>query len=221
MFAPARKLTFQSLFCWTAKSNFFAPLFFLQKYVFQSLFCWTAKSNLLARYNSETRTIRFNPCFVGQQNQTCLTFYQSISRRCFNPCFVGQQNQTLYIQNSYDGSSSGFNPCFVGQQNQTCPNLSTTSFKKLSFNPCFVGQQNQTKNDVPYDILFWKFQSLFCWTAKSNFFTLPIHILLGKKFQSLFCWTAKSNTELLTPTWVGSRVSILVLLDSKIKRQTP
>ena len=64
---------FQSLFYWTAESNAHSQLAITFRSKFQSLFYWTAESN------SKFNDIYSNDC------------------RCFNPCFIGQQNQTYYF----------------------------------------------------------------------------------------------------------------------------
>ena len=112
--------------------------------MFQSLFCWTAESNYSLRLEQRQQIGGFNPCFVGQQNQTLL----------------------------------------------------------VDFSPHFFD---------------FAFQSLFCWTAESNPMCIRVNIAVCL-FQSLFCWTAESNYVRLFEFVKEFPVSILVLLDSRIKR---
>ena len=110
---------------------------------FQSLFCWTAESN----YKQSRLSLLFYfvsiLVLLDSRIKPTETEIQNALQACFNPCFVGQQNQTISIRR-----------------------------------------------------YFW----------------------IISLFQSLFCWTAESNNNIPFLFWLETVVSILVLLDSRIKR---
>ena len=110
--------------------------------MFQSLFYWTAESNCeVSRSAKATPRVSILVLLDSRIKPVSVLLVLSIWN-CFNPCFIGQQNQTqkntanIVIFNC-------FNPCFIGQQNQTKPHTDGNPIKD-SFNPCFIGQQNQT-----------------------------------------------------------------------------
>ena len=85
------------------------------------------------------------------------------------------------------------------------------------FQSLFYWTSESNLREAQEDRLEEKFQSLFYWTSESNACFCGRGFRTGK-FQSLFYWTSESNwflVMLLAAIW---RVSILVLLDFRIKR---
>ena len=161
--------TFQSLFYWTAESNSKAvalpsshkgvsilvlldsrikhfPLTRtgIRRLRFQSLFYWTAESNYVEYAFHHNNHQCFNPCFIGQQNQTGFWLCLVVFSYSVSILVLLDSRIKLYDFDFAACLDYGFNPCFIGQQNQTIASCNVEIPSKSEF------------------------QSLFYWTAESN-----------------------------------------------------